>query len=47
MGTGWSAIKPFLTENEKKIVLVVIPLMLVDSIAIVIEDTLNEGVGQR
>eukprot|EP00669_Euglena_mutabilis_P002393 TRINITY_DN13020_c0_g1_i1.p1 TRINITY_DN13020_c0_g1~~TRINITY_DN13020_c0_g1_i1.p1 ORF type:complete len:259 (+),score=121.17 TRINITY_DN13020_c0_g1_i1:174-950(+) len=43
VGTGWSFIKPYLTDNEKKIVLVVIPLMLVDSIAVVIEDTLNEG----
>ena len=43
VGTGWSFIKPFLTENEKKIVLVVVPLMLVDSVAVVIEDNLNEG----
>eukprot|EP00906_Rhabdomonas_costata_P010292 RCo014444 len=43
VGTGWSFIKPFLTENEKKIVLVVVPLVMIDSIAIVVEDTINEG----
>jgi hypothetical protein len=43
VGTGWSFIKPFMTENEKKILLIVAPLVIIDSIAIVIEDTVSEG----
>lgn len=40
IGTGWSFIKPFLSEREKKIFLVVIPLQILDNIAlIIIEET--------
>ena len=40
LGTGWSFIKPFLAEKDKKIFLVVIPLQILDNIAlIIIEET--------
>ena len=40
LGTGWSFIKPFLSEKDKKIFLVVIPLQILDNVAlIIIEET--------
>jgi len=40
IGSGWSFIKPFLQDREKKIFAVVIPLQILDNIAmIVIEET--------
>ena len=38
IGTGWSYIKPFIGEKEKKILVVVIPLQVFANIAIVILD---------
>lgn len=40
VGTGWSFIKPFLADNDKKIFLFVIPLQILDNVAlIIIEET--------
>lgn len=38
IGTGWSYIKPFIGEKEKKILVIVIPLQILANIAIVILD---------
>jgi len=38
VGTGWSYMKPFLAEREKKILMAVIPLQVVANIAIVVLD---------
>ncbi|EFJ09180.1 hypothetical protein SELMODRAFT_428278 [Selaginella moellendorffii] len=40
IGTGWSILKPFLQENEKKVLMIVIPLQVLANIAaIVIDET--------
>lgn len=38
IGTGWSYLRPFIGEQEKKILVVVIPLQVVANIAIVVLD---------
>lgn len=36
IGTGWQFVKPFLTEKDKNIFLIVIPLQVIDNIALVV-----------
>jgi len=40
IGTGWAFIKPFLSEKDKKIFIVVLPLQIVANVAmIILEET--------
>lgn len=43
IGTGWTFIKPFLTSREKKIFLFVIPLQILDNIALVVVEETAPG----
>ncbi len=46
IGMGWSLMKPFLSEHDKKIFLVVIPLQVLDNIAlIIVEDSAPGSAG--
>lgn len=38
IGTGWSYLKVFLAEKEKKILMIVIPLQVMAEVAIIILD---------
>jgi G protein-coupled receptor 107 len=44
IGTGWSYMKPFLGDRERKILMVVIPLQVFANIAIVVSDEENPAV---
>jgi len=43
IGTGWSFFKPYLSDKDKKIIMVVIPLQVLDNIAMVIVDSTAPG----
>lgn len=43
IGTGWSFFKPFLSDKDKKIIMVVIPLQILDNVAMVIVDEAAPG----
>eukprot|EP00163_Fabomonas_tropica_P030978 TRINITY_DN7210_c0_g1_i1.p1 TRINITY_DN7210_c0_g1~~TRINITY_DN7210_c0_g1_i1.p1 ORF type:complete len:436 (-),score=89.68 TRINITY_DN7210_c0_g1_i1:370-1677(-) len=43
VGTGWGFLKPFLSDNEKKIFMVVIPLQVIANIAVIILDETMPG----
>jgi len=43
IGTGWAFVKPFLSEKDKKIIVVVIPLQILDNIAMIIVDYTAPG----
>eukprot|EP00668_Euglena_longa_P016566 GGOE01020839.1.p1 GENE.GGOE01020839.1~~GGOE01020839.1.p1 ORF type:complete len:460 (-),score=148.71 GGOE01020839.1:338-1717(-) len=43
IGTGWSFLKPFLGEKDKRILMVVLPLQVIINVAMIVVDTLNEG----
>merc|ERR1711871_792295 len=43
MGTGWSLIKPHLNEREKRIFMLVLPLQIVDNIALVVFEEMSPG----
>ena len=43
IGSGWSFVKPFLNEREKKVVAVVLLLQVVDNLALVVLNAETEG----
>lgn len=43
IGTGWTFVKPFLSDKDKKIIMVVIPLQILDNVAMVIMDETAPG----
>jgi hypothetical protein len=43
IGTGWSLLKPYLTDREKKIVAVVLVLQVLDNIALVVMEETAPG----
>ncbi|KAH8078839.1 clathrin heavy chain binding protein [Aureococcus anophagefferens] len=43
IGTGWSLVKPYLNDREKKIVLVVLVLQVVDNVALVVFEETAPG----
>ena len=45
IGTGWSYLKPFLTERDKQIMLVVFVVQVMVNIAVVVVD--DESPGSR
>ena len=43
IGTGWAFVKPYLTDRDKKVFLVVIPLQLISNIALIMVDEMQPG----
>ena len=43
IGTGWSLLKPFLSQREKKILMFVISLQVIDNVAMVVVDEMAPG----
>lgn len=43
VGTGWSLLKPFLSDREKKIFLLVLPLQVLDNIALLVVNEMAPG----
>ncbi|KAH3742483.1 seven transmembrane domain protein [Pelomyxa schiedti] len=43
IGSGWKFLKPYLSAKDKKILMVVIPLQILDNIALVITEQTEEG----
>jgi NADH:ubiquinone oxidoreductase subunit 3 (subunit A) len=43
IGTGWSLIKPYLSEEDKKIFMIVLPLQVLDNIALIVVEEMAPG----
>lgn len=43
VGAGWSLLKPFLSDREKKVLMVVLPLQVLNQIALIITDEMDPG----
>jgi len=43
IGSGWSFVKPFLSDRDKKIVMVILPLQVLNNIALVVTQEENQG----
>lgn len=43
IGTGWSLLRPFLSSREKRLLLVVLPIQVLNNIAIIVVDEMPPG----
>ena len=43
LGSGWSIVKPYLGEKEKLVVAIVLPLQIIDNIALVYVEGMGQG----
>jgi len=43
IGSGWAFIKPYLSERDKQIFVIVIPLQIIDNIALIIVESSTPG----
>lgn len=43
IGTGWAFIKPFLSDRDKKIIMIVIPLQVIDNLALIYTEAAAPG----
>ena len=43
LGTGWSFLKPFLSERDKKLLILILPLQVIINIAMAVIDETSEG----
>ncbi len=43
VGTGWSMLKPYLNPKEKQILIIVLPLQVLDNIALVVLEEMSPG----
>ena len=43
IGTGWSLVKPYLNDREKKVVLFVLVLQVLDNVALVVLEEMAPG----
>ena len=43
VGTGWSVLKPFLNPKEKQVLMIVLPLQVLDNIALIVMEEMSPG----
>jgi hypothetical protein len=43
IGSGWAFLKPFLSDREKRIFAIIIPLQILDNIALIVIEENMEG----
>jgi hypothetical protein len=43
IGSGWSFVKPFLSDRDKNIVMIILPLQVLNNIALVVTEEENQG----
>lgn len=43
IGSGWSFVKPFLSTRDKRIIMIVLPLQVINQIALIVTEEENQG----
>ena len=43
IGSGWSFVKPFLSDRDKRIVMIILPLQVLNNVALVVTEEENQG----